>query len=782
MPIDDLYADSTSSFLAGSNQVNVPTPQSTPSTSITSIARAVGRGIGQGGASLFGAAADTASGLSQLYVDPDSLAGNPDAVQRADAQVGDAFTKARSGHLFESTAGTNLYDLADTLKPDPTKTTAIDQVVQGAVSGLTQIVPAAVLGGPLAGAVVGGGSMGLSRAEDLKRQGVDVGTRTAIGSIEGALGGAGAVMPLGGSTLLRTAGLVAVGGPGLTIAQGAAEKAILRNANYDHLADQIDPLDPTNLAASTLVAGAFGAVHAVGQIRADRAATAAGAAPTPPVPISSEPLTSMSVADRKALAFNSPSLDAYATQAAQAAGVPPAMLLFIKNKGEQSNSNQVSSAGAKGVMQFTDPTWAAYGKGDPTDPVNSIDASALYAKDLLQRYDGDVRAAITEYNGGVKQAEAVHAGGAPTDPQTIAYLHRYDQFAADHQISNASFTPTPEQVDASLLSTGQHLVDDAHLGPDTDIASMVAHQDAFELAARQMDGGQFPSVADALPPNSLRADALQTFARDANAGTASGSEPAVTSNEPAETAPVTAYTTAKGSDYTVHDDGTTTRNKAARSDVGHEGDSGVKTQSARTVYVDDDASRLSAAGLEGLNEKGARVVIKDGKATLLTWNEKEGKWGASPSSRGIPIHDEPQVGRYPLELWKPTDDIPGYEGYRGMHAGNKIVEVRRAEAVAARARTVPDASGAGLDRPIQSATASDEKRLSPVESNVRDAAQVAPDTPVHLDPSTPDAVEHNGTLASALELIDNEHAATLDDTKLFSVAANCFIGTVTGNA
>jgi soluble lytic murein transglycosylase-like protein len=506
MPIDDLYSDSTDSFLAGSNQVNVPVPQTSPSTSISSIARAVGRGLGQGGASLFGAAADTASGLSQVYADPDSLAGNPDAVQAADKQVNDALAKARAGHLFESRAGTAAYDLADTFKPDPTKTTAVDQVVQGAVSGLTQIVPAAVLGGPLAGAAVGGGSIGLSRAEDLKRQGVDVATRTEAGAVEGALGGAGAVLPVAGSTIARTAAVVAIGGPGMGIAQGAAEKAILRNANYDHLADQIDPLDPVNLAASTLLAGAFGAAHTISTARAARANT--------PAPVAAgTPLTDLSVDARKALRYDAPQLDAYATQAAQAAGVPPEMLLFIKNQGERSNSNQVSPKGAKGVMQFEPDTWAGYGKGDPTDPVNSIDAAAAYAKDLLKRYNGDVRAALTEYNGGVKQAKAVHAGGAPTVDETIAYLQRYDKFAANHQIDTATFNPTPEQVDAALVSRGQQIVDEANIAPETDVSGMAAHQEAFETAARQMSDGSLPDVSTVMPADAVRPDVLNAFAR-----------------------------------------------------------------------------------------------------------------------------------------------------------------------------------------------------------------------------------------------------------------------------
>lgn len=39
-------------------------------------------------------------------------------------------------------------------------------------------------------------------------------------------------------------------------------------------------------------------------------------------------------------------------------------------------------------------------------------------------YDGNVDAAVTEYNGGIKQARAVQAGGAPWVPETVQYLQR----------------------------------------------------------------------------------------------------------------------------------------------------------------------------------------------------------------------------------------------------------------------------------------------------------------------------------------------------------------------
>ena len=56
---------------------------------------------------------------------------------------------------------------------------------------------------------------------------------------------------------------------------------------------------------------------------------------------------------------------------------------------------------------------------------------------------------------------------------------------------------------------------------------------------------------------------------------------------PVPATPVTGFRTSKGSTYTVHENGTTTRNKAPRSDVGHEGDFGKKPRTERTVYVDN---------------------------------------------------------------------------------------------------------------------------------------------------------------------------------------------------
>ncbi|WP_231753058.1 lytic transglycosylase domain-containing protein [Burkholderia sp. TSV86] len=387
--------------------------------------------------------------------------------------------------------------------------------MQGVVSGLTQIVPAAVFGGPLAGAAVGGTSIGMSRAEDLKRQGVDVGTRTAVGAVEGALAGAGAVLPAGGSTLARTAGLVAVGGPGMAVGQAAAEKAILRNAGWGHLSDQSDPLDPTNLAAATMVAGFLGGVHAVGVARANRAV---GATPSAATPAQDVPLTSMDVAARKALPYNAPALDAYAVQVAQREGVPPALMLALKNAGEKSNSNQVSPKGARGVSQMMPGNLRKYGVADPTDPVQALDGMARYLAETMKYYKGDIQAVIADYNGGPRAAAALKGDG--TMPrESAAYLDRVNAYMADRAIDDFTFKPTPQEVDAALIARGQRIVDDAYVfGRPDDINGMAAHQDMFELAARQMDNGQFPDVAHFVTPDdAARATALDSLIADTEA-------------------------------------------------------------------------------------------------------------------------------------------------------------------------------------------------------------------------------------------------------------------------
>lgn len=173
-------------------------------------------------------------------------------------------------------------------------------------------------------------------------------------------------------------------------------------------------------------------------------------------------------------------------------------------------------------------------------------------------------------------------------------------------------------------------------------------------------------------------------------------------------APVGVYKTAKGSEYQVFPDGTTVRNKAARKDPGHEGDSGLKPRTVKTIYIDPKsvpggAANLSAAGISGLGPQGARVSLKDGKANLVTWNQKENRWGVAPMQDNIPYSLSPEKGLQPLELWEPANDVPGYESYSKMHAGNEIVEISKistespiSESFVAPEKRIESSAGGGI--------------------------------------------------------------------------------------
>ncbi len=757
MPIDPLYADSTSAYLNGLGQLPLPAaPTPTPSTGLASLGLATSLGAVQGAARGAAAAADLGAAVGQLTTGPDSMAFDPVALAASDQQ--ENIARAKGGRLFESPAGTNLYTLADMLKPDPTNTTRIDQTVQGAVSGLVQVVPAAVLGGLPAAVAVGATSFGLGRAEDLKREGVDVGTRTAVGAVSGAFGAAGAVLPAGGSTIARTLGLVAVGGPGMAIGQGAAERAILNNAGYDHLADQIDPLDPTNLAASTLMAGAFGGAHILGIMRGGRTppTAAGGIDPTTPLP-------SLDLAARRALPYDSPVLASYITQAAQREGVPPGLMLGLIHAGERSNSNQVSPKGAAGVAQMMPENLAKFGVTDPSDPVQSIDGMARYLAATQKQYGGNVEAMIADYNGGPKQAAAVLRGEAPPAAETAAYLTRVTDYLNNRAIDDFRFEPTPQQVDAALVARGQRIVDDAYVfGAPDDVNGMATHQDAFELAARQMDDGGFPDVSRYYSADdATRAAALDGLIADAEAQHADLSTTAANLADPG------AIATARGELDTLSAAAPDTSPAAVKELTRQIQAQGVKFKAAErqaqqqidALQADHEAkiARLRDVIQRNAEAQRANDQLPAVSDRLTTLRQQRAAIDAPATQRTQLSEFVSRLARAQRE----TDAAP-------------VTAAPRDDAITAAARATPSAADA---RPVgaDGATGRSDQYAASIDAGLRDAVAINPDLAVTIDAA---GGERTGRLADIMQQIDDEHAMNLQDAGLFETAANCFITTL----
>jgi len=80
----------------------------------------------------------------------------------------------------------------------------------------------------------------------------------------------------------------------------------------------------------------------------------------------------------------------------------------------------VSSAGATGLMQLMPATAAEFGVGDPFDPWQSLQGGGQFLRQLLDRYNGDLRLALGAYNAGPARVDSF--GGVPPFAETQNYV------------------------------------------------------------------------------------------------------------------------------------------------------------------------------------------------------------------------------------------------------------------------------------------------------------------------------------------------------------------------
>jgi hypothetical protein len=186
----------------------------------------------------------------------------------------------------ETDVSRSIRSVRDYYQNDPATASTAEKVVFEAGAFLTQAVPAFAVGGPAGAAATLAVSDGMRTSDELKAAGVDAETRTKVGVTTGMLAGGGAVLPAFGSTVGKTVGLWAAGGPGSFVAQQALTRKILEQANYTELAQQYDPADPTGLLVSSLIPAPFAALGIRGNLKAS-AAKKAEAFRSGPVP--SEP-------------------------------------------------------------------------------------------------------------------------------------------------------------------------------------------------------------------------------------------------------------------------------------------------------------------------------------------------------------------------------------------------------------------------------------------------------------------------------------------------------------
>lgn len=746
MPINDLFQAGTDKVLddRASRPLPEPVPPRSFGANLWGLTSAVPKGITSGTAETAGFFSDILGAYGEVQagyaaqLDP-SLMLDPAKAEAVRKEGATARANIATGEAFSTEAGSSFRSAGRNYMPDSQSASTAENLLFGLGRFATKAIGYSVTAGPAAGAALVAADEGMAESERLKEQGVDVFTRTKVGLVAGATSGMAVALPVAGKTVGQTAALVLGGGPGGFIAQQAASKAILEHAGYDKIGSQYDPFDPVGLAVSTLVPAAFGA-HG---LRANRAAPAPGTGV--------RQLEVMSGNELRSLPYGDPRLDEYAVTTAQREGIPPEALLAIKNAGERSGSTAVSPAGAKGVMQFTDSTWAAYGKGDPRNPMASIDAGARYMKDLIAQYNGDVRAAIAHYNGGGKAGEAVRAGKEPPARETQDYLKRTEQYMAEKsgELAGRTVADDPEMVAAARVQQVRETVEATNLGDASDPATLQQHMDGILRAGDQIAAGERVDIGDAVHLDDAgqarlmdnftsrleqsRADLLPAVGAEIDAVAMNQLRAEITRLEESRPPATGADIRAMAEEIQIRD--------------------GVTYDAALS-----SAKKTIASRLEEINNQitGLRAQLEPARAAV-------------EAKQQVAVIDQQLAS---------IRRTPGAEPPRKVTLEESRAQHARQEAIVQEAIAKGEARKAGKPAAAPSETApakptETNPAAASLEAQTAEITRLSPDMMVQLD-----GMDSPMRLADAMDLVRAEAARDIQDAPLLQVAAECFLRTV----
>jgi soluble lytic murein transglycosylase-like protein len=149
-----------------------------------------------------------------------------------------------------------------------------------------------------------------------------------------------------------------------------------------------------------------------------------------PAPEGSEPSVRADAGWHARLTRLAPVIEA----AARSTAVRPELLKAIIAVESGFDARAVSRKGAQGLMQLLPATARRYGVREPFDPAENVDGGARYVRDLLKRYDNDLKLVLAAYNAGEDSVERF-GRQIPPYPETRAYvpavLRRLHEFSVD---------------------------------------------------------------------------------------------------------------------------------------------------------------------------------------------------------------------------------------------------------------------------------------------------------------------------------------------------------------